>query len=780
MSQSQRFAGFVGQSYNLKNWNYDCQRTINRYVEFDETGHGKDAEPAQLAPCPGLTSLISGLDSGGSRGGWSTSTDKLYWVFGNTLYLITGVVGSATGWSATSLGTISGTGPCKFSDNGVTMFIVTGPIGAVYAVTLANSTLAQMDTTGYGGGNVIYFGYIGPGSGYTNGIYYNVPLTGGSGTGCIAHITVTSGGVTALELVLGGVNYTGGDVLSASTALLGGVGGGFSVQVVTIGQGWQDSSSCAYIDGYVIFTHRDTNQFFWTDLYSQNIIGFASAETNPDHVTGIISNNEDIWIFGETTTEVWYNLGGGTTGNEIFQRRAGLLVETGGASPYTIQKLSNSILWVASDNRGGAMVMMANGYSPTRVSTFAIEQLMQTVNSNQLKLATADAYQWNGHFFYSINIPGIDSTLVFDLTAYQLSGSPQWHERQSGYGLKATRHIAEGHVYFNGKHITGNYASGDLYFYDINNNTDAGALIARTRVTPHVSNGLKRMRYVSLQIDYTAGTLPELTSFPGQAIPSGTYATWNPADKSVYNTLSNGDLTSTITTSFQPGGVRALYGKSSGKWYWEDTIGSVSDGSTLVGVATSAWDLESQIGEGATSWAYRSYDGNIFHNMTNAAYGPAYGPTDVISTLLDMDAGTLTYWLNGANLGVAYNGVTGTIYPGFSNGPFGATPGSTTTNFGATAFVYTPPSGYAGLTASTTVIPTTPTTPQVMLQYSDDGGKTWSSERWLSLGGPGQYRNRIIYYKLGVSRNRVFRIVDVNNCYSGISGAELTVEPGAT
>lgn len=70
------------------------------------------------------------------------------------------------------------------------------------------------------------------GSGYTNGIYYSVPLTGGKGTGATADVTITNGVVTAIQLVTGGSLYTVGDVLSAS-----GLGSGvnFSVNVGTVG-----------------------------------------------------------------------------------------------------------------------------------------------------------------------------------------------------------------------------------------------------------------------------------------------------------------------------------------------------------------------------------------------------------------------------------------------------------------------------------------------------------------------------------------------------------------
>lgn len=48
--------------------------------------------------------------------------------------------------------------------------------------------------------------------------------------------------------------------------------------------------------------------------------------------------------------------------------------------------------------------------------------------------------------------------------------------------------------------------------------------------------------------------------------------------------------------------------------------------------------------------------------------------------------------------------------------------------------------------------------PQIMLQYSKDNGRTWSAERWASLGKVGQYLTRVIWRRFGSSRVATFRI----------------------
>jgi hypothetical protein len=77
---------------------------------------------------------------------------------------------------------------------------------------------------------------------YTNGVYPNVPLTGGNGAGAIGTITVAGNAVTAVTITTGGNFYTVGDTLSASNTYLGGSGSGFSCTVATIsnsaGESW--------------------------------------------------------------------------------------------------------------------------------------------------------------------------------------------------------------------------------------------------------------------------------------------------------------------------------------------------------------------------------------------------------------------------------------------------------------------------------------------------------------------------------------------------------------
>lgn len=72
------------------------------------------------------------------------------------------------------------------------------------------------------------------GSGYANGFYENIPLSGGSGTNAVADITISGNAVTICRIKNGGSFYTVTDVLGTDQANIGGTGSGFSITVASV------------------------------------------------------------------------------------------------------------------------------------------------------------------------------------------------------------------------------------------------------------------------------------------------------------------------------------------------------------------------------------------------------------------------------------------------------------------------------------------------------------------------------------------------------------------
>lgn len=89
-------------------------------------------------------------------------------------------------------------------------------------------------------GQITSFTGITTGGLYTDGVYQNVPLTGGTGSSATANIVIVAQQVYSCEIAFGGNFYTIGDVLSCDS--LGNSGSGFTITVDevsnTLGTSW--------------------------------------------------------------------------------------------------------------------------------------------------------------------------------------------------------------------------------------------------------------------------------------------------------------------------------------------------------------------------------------------------------------------------------------------------------------------------------------------------------------------------------------------------------------
>jgi hypothetical protein len=111
--------------------------------------------------------------------------------------------------------------------------------GGIYSAASESTTYYSpiVRNNGANLGVIGTLGAISGGSGYVNGVYSNVSLTGSAtGAGAVASIQVSGGTVTGVTLTNQGKQYAIGDSLTASAASLGGSGAGFNVPVANIGQ----------------------------------------------------------------------------------------------------------------------------------------------------------------------------------------------------------------------------------------------------------------------------------------------------------------------------------------------------------------------------------------------------------------------------------------------------------------------------------------------------------------------------------------------------------------
>jgi len=169
-------------------------------------------------------------------------------------------------------------------------------------------------------GPVATLGVVVGGSGYTNGTYTSVPLTGGTGSGATADITVAGGIVTIVTLKSTGFGYTAGDSLSASTYYLG-AGALFAVpaQTVTVGAGngiLSATTLYAQAAGLVNGNGRADLQGLIRNITGVYFNVISNAGFAPDGTTAVVVGDRIVATFNGTTSS-WKVVPAATLGGDL-------------------------------------------------------------------------------------------------------------------------------------------------------------------------------------------------------------------------------------------------------------------------------------------------------------------------------------------------------------------------------------------------------------------------------------------------------------------------------
>lgn len=260
-------------------------------------------------------------------------------------------------------------------------------------------------------------------------------------------------------------------------------------------------TSCTYLDGYFVVCGNGTGQFWICDLFDgSSWVGteFASAEGGPDNIVACIADHRELWLFGENTTEIFVNTGAAAF---PFERTGNAFIEHGCASPGSVAKLENTVLWLGTDDRGEGTIWRASGYTPVRISTDAIEDAI--AGYGNISDAIAYTYQDRGQRFYVISFPAGNATWCYDDLA------KEWHERAWRNPLDGSlnRHRGQVQAFFARKQVIGDWEDGRLYTFETDLATDDGDTILRLRSTQAAADteNLNVVTYGRMQVDLVGG-----------------------------------------------------------------------------------------------------------------------------------------------------------------------------------------------------------------------------------------------------------------------------------
>lgn len=257
------------------------------------------------------------------------------------------------------------------------------------------------------------------------------------------------------------------------------------------------SSRVDLLDGYLLFNRPSTNQFYISLFLDVNFdaLDFAAKTGFSDKLVGVAATKRQVFLFGEQTTEVWYNTG---DADFTFGRMPGAFIQHGCVSAASISQFDGSIYWLSKSPQGEYMVLRTEGYDRARMSTFAIEKALKSYGD----ISDVDCYiyQQDGHSFYVMNFPTADKTWVYDIA------SGMWHERfwMDDDGNEH-RHRSNCHAYFNGETLVGDWQNGNLYRMSTDLYTDDGEEIRRIRSFPHMVDDGNRVTYWGFRADIQTG-----------------------------------------------------------------------------------------------------------------------------------------------------------------------------------------------------------------------------------------------------------------------------------
>ena len=536
--------GFVGPAYEAPSIYQDAQETINWFPEIDPLKQQGERGVVALYPTPGLSSLVLFQNQQEVRGMTTLSGgDVLVAVCGPYVYAIT------SNFVSTLVGQLnSTTGRVGITDNGVNVYIVDGtyrytwristPSSAVFTGSTSGTTLTvSAITNGALAVGQVLFGIgvtqetvitaLGSGSGGVGTYTINLSQTiaseqmnsataGAIVTGSIATTTLTVTAVTSGTLALGmtiqGAGVTANTIITAYGTGSGGAGTYTVNNSQTIasrtlyGLNWSvlPSTDGAFtggtnvdiVDNYFVYNRPGTQQFGASAVLSpiSAAASFSSKDGSPDDLVTLIVDHREIYLLGETSSEVWVDQG---TSPFPFQRIPGTSTQHGIVAPFSMARLGNSFAYLSQNNRGTAQIVQMNGYVPQRISTHAVEN---SLTNQTITDAVAWTYQLEGHEVYVISFPSIQLTWCYDVA------SGMWHKwlytNNLGQYERCRGNCA---AVFQGYVLVGDYSNGKIYHLDKNVYTDDGQNVKRLRRAPHLVSDFQRQYFEELQIQFQPG-----------------------------------------------------------------------------------------------------------------------------------------------------------------------------------------------------------------------------------------------------------------------------------
>lgn len=265
-----------------------------------------------------------------------------------------------------------------------------------------------------------------------------------------------------------------------------------------------DKIDVTYKDGY--FVYLTAKEFFLSSLVITNNgkdfdgLDFSTAEASTDDNLACDTIKNELYIFGQNSVEVFQN-----TGSVFpFQRIPGAGIDRGIVSPFSTIPFQNNYLFIGAGPNEGVSIWSGLPGQSARISTPAIDNLLQALPRADLADAFTYKYSESGNFFCCFTIPN-QITLVFDATTTRAVGRPIWHRRCSDVTTNCpwrVSHIVQ--VY--SEILCTDSIDGRIGRIDLNTFTEYGETTLRRFNTIYFQRDGGRFRVPVLELQTQIGT----------------------------------------------------------------------------------------------------------------------------------------------------------------------------------------------------------------------------------------------------------------------------------
>ncbi len=254
------------------------------------------------------------------------------------------------------------------------------------------------------------------------------------------------------------------------------------------------------LDGYFLVFDGTTST-----LYISNLLDGTTWTTGTDFAQRSVASDpwvsmkvlgRYIWLFGEYTSEVWYNAGT----NFPFAFHPSGFVRYGCVAPFSVTVADQALVWLGASKFGDGYVLRAREFVPEVVSNYALQK---TING-YTTVSDAQAYAYNdlGHTFYVLNFVEEDSTWAYDMGTGNWAERGTWISESSKYVAWRPRWYAKAF----GEHRALDALTGDVYRIGSDLPLDVdGRELRWLRRAPAIQSENKRIFYSSFELDLEPG-----------------------------------------------------------------------------------------------------------------------------------------------------------------------------------------------------------------------------------------------------------------------------------